>query len=102
MAWEATPKFAASWAALVHRAEQLAAQSEATKELLIFYAKLLRAQQRIYEFLRQRKGWLPSGTLVADLPVVRGLLPELLRVVAASGPPTLIAAAQKLLRADEA
>ena len=45
MTWEAAPKFEASWAALAHRAEQLAAKNEATHELLIFYAKLLRAQQ---------------------------------------------------------
>src|SRR5205823_13434351 len=102
MTWEAAPKFEASWAALVHRAEQLAAQNEATHELLIFYAKLLRVQQRIYESLRGRKGWLPSGVLAEDLPSVRVLLPELLQAVAACGPALLVAEAQMLLRTSEA
>ncbi|HYX41932.1 MAG TPA: formate dehydrogenase accessory protein FdhE, partial [Pyrinomonadaceae bacterium] len=83
------------------RAEQLAAKHDATSELLTFYTALLRAQQKIYESLRSREGWLPTGTLAADLPFVRGLLPELLRAVEASGPVALIEEAQMLLRADD-
>ena len=52
-----------TWDALIQRAEYLAAKSEATEELLTFYAKLLGAQKGIYESLRSRKGWLPTGVL---------------------------------------
>ncbi|MFL6210785.1 MAG: formate dehydrogenase accessory protein FdhE [Pyrinomonadaceae bacterium] len=88
-----------TWDALIERAEYLAAQSEATEELLRFYAKLLRVQSEIYESLRSRKGWLPTGVLAADLAVVRTLLPDLLRVVEAHGPAALGVEAQALLRA---
>ena len=90
-----------TWDALIQRAEHLAAKSEATKELLTFYAKLLRAQKEIYESLRSRKGWLPTGVLEDDLPVVRVLVPDLLRVVEAHGPAALIEDARALLRAGD-
>jgi FdhE protein len=67
--------------------------------LLAFYAKLLRAQQGVYEYLRGRKGWLPSGVLEEDLTVARAALPELLRAVEASGPPGLADEARGLLSA---
>src|SRR5205085_2967611 len=91
-----------TWATLIERAEYLAAKSEATKELLSFYAKLLRAQKRIYDSLRSRKGWLPTGVLEDDLSVVRTLLPDLLRVVEAHGPAALAEEARTLLRTDVA
>src|SRR2546421_1743676 len=100
MTWVSSSKLN-SWAALIRRAEQLAAKNDATSELLTFYTALLRAQKKIYESLRSREGWLPTGTLAADLPFVRGLLPELLRAVEASGPAALIEEAQMLLRADD-
>lgn len=88
-----------SWDALIRRAEQLAARSEATGELLSFYAKLLRAQRDIYESLRGRKGWLPTGVLEEDLTAVRTLVPGLLRVAEAHGPATLAEDARALSRA---
>jgi FdhE protein len=88
-----------TWDALIQRAEQLAAKSEATKELLSFYAKLLRAQKEVYESLRSRKGWLPTGVLEDDLPTVRTLVPDLLRVVEAHGPAALAGEARTLLQA---
>jgi len=88
-----------TWDALIRRADYLAAKSEATEELLSFYAKLLRAQKGIYESLRSRKGWLPTGVLEDDLPVARTLLPDLLRVVEAHGPAALVEGARALLRA---
>src|SRR5947209_7445021 len=88
-----------TWDALIRRADYLAAKSEATEELLSFYAKLLRAQKGIYESLRSRKGWLPTGVLEDDLPVARTLLPDLLRVVEARGPAALVEGARALLRA---
>ena len=88
-----------TWDALIRRADYLAAKSETTEELLSFYAKLLRAQKGIYESLRSRKGWLPTGVLEDDLSAARTLLPDLLRVVEAHGPAALVEGARALLRA---
>lgn len=88
-----------TWDTRIQRAEQLAARSEAARELLTFYGRLLRAQKEGYEYLRGRKEWLPSGALEEDLPVVRATVPDLLRAVAASGPPALAEAARALSRA---
>src|SRR2546423_11983692 len=90
-----------TWDALIQRAEYLAAKSEATRELLSFYAKLLRAQKELDESWRSRKGWLPTGVLEDDLPVVRVLVPDLLRVVETHGPAALAREARTLLRADD-
>ena len=90
-----------TWDTRIQRAEQLAARSEAARELLTFYGRLLRAQREGYEYLRGRKGWLPSGSLEEDLPVVRATVPGLLRAVAASGPPELAEEARALARAGE-
>jgi formate dehydrogenase accessory protein FdhE len=87
-----------TWDGLIERAESLAAKSEATEELLTFYAKLLRAQKEIYESLRSRKGWLPTGVLEDDLQIVRTLMPDLLRVIEANGPDPLAREARALLR----
>ena len=99
MAWESSSKLKNSWDSLIRRAEHLAAKNDATTELLTFYAELLRAQKEIYEFLRTRKGWLPSGMLEEDLQVVRVVLPGLLRTVEANGPAALVEEARMLLRA---
>jgi FdhE protein len=90
-----------TWNRLIERAEHLAAKNEATKELLSFYAKLLRAQKEIYESLRNRKGWLPTGVLEDDLSVVRTLVSDLLRVVEAHGPAALAREARALLRTGD-
>lgn len=90
-----------SWDARIQRAEQLAARGEATTELLAFYGELLRAQKGAYEYLRARRGWLPSGLLEDDLGVARAALPGLLRAVEAGGPPELAEEARLLLRAGE-
>ncbi len=55
-----------TWDTRIQRAEQLAARSEAARELLSFYATLLRAQKESYEYLRGRKEWLPSGARAAE------------------------------------
>ena len=72
-----------SWDARIRRAEQLAGRNEAARELLTFYGALLRAQKEGYEYLRGRRGWLPSGALEEDLPSVRATVPGLLRAVEA-------------------
>jgi FdhE protein len=84
------------WEKQIGRADQLAAQSGGSRELVAFYAQLLRAQKEIYEFLRSRKDWLPSRDLESDLPVIRDALPALLKMVEAHGPETLAAEAHDL------
>ncbi|HJQ35271.1 MAG TPA: formate dehydrogenase accessory protein FdhE [Pyrinomonadaceae bacterium] len=101
MAWHTSATDGYQWDAAVRRAEHLAAKAAATKELLTFYAELLRAQREIYESLRGHGGWLPSGVLEDDLAVVRRTLPVLLRAVGASGPAALAEEARALARAGD-
>jgi FdhE protein len=84
------------WDKQIQRADHLAAKSNGSRELLAFYAHLLRAQKEIYEFLRSRKGWLPSGDLEWDLPVIHEALPKFLKAVGTYGPETLAAEAHDL------
>src|SRR5262245_8944786 len=79
------------WKKQIERADYLAAESSGSKELLRFYAQLLRAQAEIYESLRSRKDWLPSGDLKTDLPVIGSSMTELLETVALHGPESLAA-----------
>ena len=85
------------WDKLIERADYLAGESSGSKELLAFYAQLLRAQKEIYESLRSRKNWLPSGDLESDLPGVQSLTTGLLESVAQHGPSSLSEEAQMLL-----
>jgi FdhE protein len=84
------------WDKQIQRADLLAARSNAAGELLAFYAHLLRAQRDVYEFLRGRKDWLPSGDLEQDLNTILAALPSFLKVVEAQGPETLAAEARDL------
>ena len=95
------PNIKYQWELRISRTERLAAQTPAVKELLIFYARLLSAQQEVYEYLRRRKGWLPSGMLERDLSALRVIRPRLLTVVSANAPEALATEAQRLLRAGE-
>lgn len=85
------------WIKQIERADELAAESSGSQELLTFYAQLLRAQEQIYESFRSRKNWLPSGDLPQDLPVIRSLMTPLLETVARHGPESLASEAQLLL-----
>jgi len=89
------------WESRIDRAERLAAQNPAIKELLTFYAGLLGAQREIYECLRRRDGWLPSGALESDLPALRAMMPRLLTAVATNSPEALAAEAERLLQVCE-
>lgn len=84
------------WNKQIERADQLAAQSNGSRDLLIFYAQLLRAQKNVYEFLRSRNNWQASGNLEADLPVIAETLPPFLKVVEENGPELLAAEAHSL------
>src|ERR1044071_7886397 len=90
-----------SWDAQVRRAEELALERTEAKELLTFYAKLLRVQKEIFEYIRSRKGWLPTGFLERDLSVLKAMMPGLLTMVESSGPAQLADEARHLMRASE-
>ena len=88
------------WDTQIQRADHLAPKANGSKELLNFYAHLLRAQKDIYEFLRCRKDWLPSGELQSDWTVLLDALPGFLKVIQSHGPASLAAEAQDLSKAD--
>ena len=88
------------WDKQIQRADLLAANANGSKELLTFYAHLLRAQKGIYQFLRSRKGWLPSGELERDVPVLGDALPVLFEAVESHGPGPLAAEAKDLLESN--
>ena len=88
------------WHKQIERADYLAEESSGSAELLTFYARLLRAQEGIYEFFRGRKNWLPSGDLESDLPVVQASMRGLLETVGLHGPNALAAEAQELLNGE--
>ena len=88
------------WDKQIRRADDLIPKANGSKELLTFYAQLLRAQRDIHEFLRSRKDWLPSGDLEVDLPILNDALPAFLRVVESHGPPGLAAEAEALSEGD--
>lgn len=90
------------WDTHIQRAEQLASEVSEAKELLTFYAKLLSAQKHVYEHIRSKKGWLPSGLLAQDLPVMRPVIQIVLEAVEMNGPEPLADEAQRLARATEA
>jgi FdhE protein len=96
------PVTSESWDTRIHRAKELANKSEATQEILTFYAKLLQSQKEVGEFLRSRRGWLPSGSLAEDLSVVRECFPIILRTVEANGPEPLAEEARTLNRISSA
>jgi len=87
------------WHKHIQRADHLAEQSSGSKELLTFYAQLLRAQEKIYESLRSRQDW--SGDLDNDLPSIQPLLSGLLETVTLHGPTSLAEEAQQLASEPE-
>ncbi len=84
------------WAQQIERADQLAAEASGSRELLAFYAQLLRAQTEIYDSFRSRKDWLPSGDIEHDVPAILNALPALLKTVETHGPESLSAEAREL------
>jgi formate dehydrogenase accessory protein FdhE len=85
------------WDKQIERADLLAGESSGSKDLLRFYAQLLRAQKEIYEMFRDRTHWLPSGDLENDVSVVQSSMSGLLQRVAQNGPEALAGEAQALL-----
>src|SRR5262245_61652606 len=89
-----------TWEGRIQRAGQLASEKTESNELLKFYGALLCAQRDIYEYLRTRKNWLPSGEIERDLQVLQPMLPKLLRAVEEIGPDLLASQATALLQAS--
>ncbi len=84
------------WDKCIHRAEELAGENPATAQLVKFYAELLRAQKQVFEFLRGRRDWLPSGLLADYLLVLEQCLPNFLQAVEANAPEALRSEAKRL------
>jgi formate dehydrogenase accessory protein FdhE len=91
-----------SWEAKIYRADELAAKNDATRELLVFYGALLRAQKGIYDRLRSRRDSLPAGTLQEDVLEIRPLMLDLLKTVESTGTSFLVEEARALLQSTEA
>ena len=88
------------WDKQIARADYLGGESSGSKELLLFYAQLLRAQAEIYDSFSSRKDWLPSGDVETDLPVIESSMRGLLQSVVRYGPASLASEAQNLLDAE--
>jgi FdhE protein len=89
------------WGRMIQRAGDLAPRSKATRELLVFYEKLLESQKQVYEYLRGCREWLPSGSLICDLPILKDALPALLWTVESYGPAPLAQGAKNLLKTKD-
>src|SRR6185369_5816849 len=88
------------WDKQIERADFLAGESSGSKDLLKFYAQLLRAQKEIYESFRSRSHWLPVGDLAGDMSVIQSSMSGLLERVAHNGPEALAEEAQTLLNTE--
>jgi FdhE protein len=91
-----------SWEAKIHRAEELAAAHPSTRELLVFYGGLLRAQKRIHDALERQNGARLSGSLPEDLPAIGLLLDDLLQTIEGAGTSVLVEAARALRQSTDA
>ena len=61
------------WDKQIERADQLAAIASGSKELLLFYAQLLRAQQKMYEYFMAETD-SPSGDVKTDLAAIKNAI----------------------------
>lgn len=91
------PLMSNSWDSWIQRADGLATRMPEAAELLTFYSRLLRSQKEVYEYLQSRRGWLPSGSLAQDLPMLRVMLPRFLTALQANAPDALATEARHLL-----
>ena len=78
-----------SWDANINRVRELVASSTPAQELLTFYETVLLSQKEVYESLRGRRDWLPSGSLENDLSALREHIPAFLTSVLSVAPPAL-------------
>jgi FdhE protein len=83
------------WDKQIERADELAETAIGSKELLSFYAQLLRAQRKMYEsFVAETD--LPSGHVQNDLALIKNATPHLLETVSSYGSTTLATEAREL------
>src|SRR5262245_28739978 len=87
-----------AWDRRISRADLLAAENGPAASLLVFYARLLRAQKSAYEAFGLRR---PGGSVDADAILVAHHGRSLLDVVAADSPDQLAVEARALLDASE-
>jgi formate dehydrogenase maturation protein FdhE len=84
------------WDKQIRRADELEEQSSASLGLMKFYAQLLRSQKEIYQYLRSRQDWLPSGEIENDMVILHEGLRPLLQAVEKHGPVPLSSEAKYL------
>lgn len=80
------------WQEQILRADQLAGSNE----LLIFYARLLRAQSQVYDHLSRNPNWCPGAAFEHHLAPLRSAFPIILKAVADHGPTQLVEQAHAL------
>jgi formate dehydrogenase maturation protein FdhE len=78
-----------SWDKAIDRARHLGETVAPGKELLMFYATVLASQKEIYDSLRGRRDWLPSGLLEEDLSVLQQYIDPFVQSVKSVSPPAL-------------
>jgi FdhE protein len=78
-----------NWDTAIDRARHLAEEVVPAKELLSFYVALLENQQYVYDSLRSRRDWLPSGNLRSDLEILQDYFPSFLQSVSSVAPTAL-------------
>ena len=57
------------WDKQIQRADQLAPKATDRRNCSLSMPSCFAAQKDIYDYLRSRKDWLPSGDLESDWPV---------------------------------
>ena len=88
------------WDKQIQRADHLTVGANGSKALLTFYAYLLRAQREMYESLRGRRDWLPTGEIQSDLPVIGEEFRLILNAIHQHGPEKLADEARHLSASD--
>ncbi|MGH9822648.1 MAG: formate dehydrogenase accessory protein FdhE [Blastocatellia bacterium] len=86
---------------MIKRARVLGDRYRESTELLHFYARLLSSQKEIYDHINSKKGWLPSGNLEKDLPVLRPRMRKFLSSVESYGTEQLRQNAKELRKAGD-
>src|ERR1044071_6474853 len=84
------------WDKQIYRADELTASAEGSAALLTFYAQLLRAQKDVYDFLRSRQNWLPTGELAHDLTILGQAFPAFAEHIGSHASETLAEEAREL------
>jgi FdhE protein len=84
------------WDKQIQRADELIAEPGGARELLAFYAQLLRVQRQIYENLSGGKSMDATGDIDSGAACINGLADNLLQTVVVHGPAPLAEEARGL------